>query len=90
VLGLAFEMAAATFWDVKTVHPSTRRAIIREYEKNTRVKLTIQGSAIYDVSLADLRLLNLFAGNGDSSLTFAFGEGTRITALMKVETDFKD
>jgi hypothetical protein len=45
---------------MKPVHPQTWRAIIREYERNQRVRVLCSGHVVKNCSIEVLRALHLF------------------------------
>lgn len=49
---------------MKKVHPQTKKSIIREHERNTRIKILVRGKVLVDVQLRTLRLINERMGNG--------------------------
>jgi hypothetical protein len=45
---------------MKKIHWKTRQAIIRDYEKRTRLVVTVRGHALLDASFHDMRLIAPF------------------------------
>ena len=56
---------------MKKIHHATRRAIIRNYERDTLLNIAVSEQMLFRASLRDIRLLsNLHTGTPDLQVNF--------------------